>query len=270
MIERRKVIRGAPSTGPVARPTDATSAADRPTTCPRRVILKTMVRKSSGGLAQVLGALAIEMQNQTDTEATLQSIVDGAVAIVPGARWAGISLIDAHAVEARVPSHPLVAKLDSLQSELNEGPCLSALREHRTIVINDMANETRWPTYCRAAADLGARALLSFQLFVLQQNLGALNLYGERSGAFSEESILTGELLAQHASVALIGAAAEAQFNDALSTRDIIGQAKGIIMERFDIDAVGAFRLLCRLSQETNLKLVEVARKLVASRGASD
>ncbi|MFP1155451.1 hypothetical protein BHQ21_24910 [Mycobacterium sherrisii] len=148
-------------------------------------------------------------------------------------------------------------------------PCLSALREHRTIVINDMAVETRWPAFCAAATDLGARTLLSFQLFVVQQNLGVLNLYGDRGGAFSEESIVIGGLLAQHASVALMGATAEAQFNDALNTRDIIGQAKGIIMERFNTDSVAAFQLLCKLSQETNLKLVEVARKLVASHGDS-
>lgn len=230
-----------------------------------RVILKNMAPQPGDDLAQVLGALAIEMQSQTDTEATLQSIVDGAVAIVPGTRWAGISLIHERAVEARVPSHPLVTKLDALQSELNEGPCLSALREHRTVVINDMAIETRWPAFCAAASDLGARALLSFQLFVVQQNLGALNLYGDRGGAFTDDSVVIGELLAQHASVALIGAAAEAQFNDALNTRDIIGQAKGVIMERFNTDAVAAFQLLCKLSQETNMKLVEVARKLVAS-----
>lgn len=218
-------------------------------------------------LARELGELAIEMQNQVDTEATLQSIVDGAVAIVPGTRWAGISLIHGNAVEARVPSDPLVAKLDTLQSEVDEGPCLSALREHRTITINDMATETRWPRFCHAALELGVRSLLSFQLFVTQQNLGALNLYSVEAHAFSEDSEFTGQLLAQHASVALFGAAAEAQFDDALSSRDVIGQAKGIIMERFDLDAFAAFELLRTLSQQSNEKVVDIARKVIRTRG---
>ncbi len=220
-------------------------------------------------MASAMGRLAIEMQNQVDTEATLRSIVVGAVAIVPGTTWAGISLVHGNAVEARVPSDPLVAKLDTLQSEINEGPCLSALRERRTVLINDMATETRWPNFCEAAIEYGARSLLSFQLFVTSQNLGALNLYGDEAGAFSEDAVFTGELLAQHASVALFGAAAEAQFDDALSTRDVIGQAKGIIMERFDLEAFAAFDLLRKLSQESNQRLVDIARAVVKTRGNS-
>ncbi|OBK18496.1 GAF and ANTAR domain-containing protein [Mycobacterium asiaticum] len=220
-------------------------------------------------LAHVLGGLAIDMQNQIDTEATLASIVEGAVAIVPGTRWAGISLIEGRNVEARAPSSPRVTRLDTLQSEVDEGPCLSALREHRTVVINDMATETRWPNFCSAAFELGARSLLSFQLFVTHKNLGALNLYGDDAGAFTDESVFTGELLAQHASVALFGVAAEDQFHDALSTRDLIGQAKGILMERYDVDAFAAFDLLRRLSQQSNHKLVDLARKVVQTRKGS-
>ncbi|WP_231984005.1 GAF and ANTAR domain-containing protein [Mycobacterium sp. 852013-51886_SCH5428379] len=218
-------------------------------------------------LAQRLGALAVEMQGKSDTESTLESIVEGAVKLVPGAKWAGISLISGRAVEPRVPSDPLVAKLDALQSEMNEGPSLTSLREHRTVHIDDMTTESRWPRFCAAAAELGTRSLMSFQLFVVRQNLGALNIYGDEVGAFSDnDSLLTGELLAQHASVALMGATAEANFDDALASRDIIGQAKGIIMERFDVDAFDAFDSLRRLSQETNEKVVTVARKITEAR----
>lgn len=224
----------------------------------------------SRDLAQILGDLAVEMQDQGDTESTLRSIVDGAVAIVPGARWAGVSLIEGRTVEPRVPSDPIVAKLDSLQSELDEGPCLSALREHRTILIDDMATDNRWPKFSHAAIDIGARTLLTFQLYVTHHNLGALNLYGSEPGVFAEDSIMVGEIVAQHASVALIGAAAEAQFDAALSSRDVIGQAKGIIMERFQVNSTAAFNLLTRLSQESNTKLVDIARSLVATVDSSD
>lgn len=135
-----------------------------------------------------MGKLAIEMHDQVGTEATLQSIVKGAVELVPGTRWAGISLIQGNAVEARVPSAPLVAKLDTLQSELNEGPGVSALREHRTILVGDMTTDIRWPTFCAAAVELGVRSLPSFQLFVSQRNIGALNLYGSDADAFSEDA----------------------------------------------------------------------------------
>jgi GAF domain-containing protein len=228
-----------------------------------------MAGESSGELARLLGDLAIEMQSQTDAETTLQAIVEGAVKIVPGVRRAGISLIQGRKVESRVPSDPLVTELDQVQISLDEGPCLSALREHQTVLIDDMATETRWPRFTRAAMERGARSLLSFQLFVRRENLGALNLYGAEAGAFDDDSILVGEVLAQHASVALVGAAAEAQFHAAVTSRDIIGQAKGILMQRDNLTGLQAFATLLLASQKTNIKLVEVARRLVAEHEAS-
>ena len=88
--------------------------------------------EESPDLAQVLGGLALELQEQSDVESTLRVIVEGAVAIVPGARWAGISMIEGSRIESQAPSDQLVAELDKLQMSLNEGPCLDALREHHT------------------------------------------------------------------------------------------------------------------------------------------
>lgn len=216
-------------------------------------------------LARAVGDLALAMQDQTSTESTLTMLVRGAVGIVPGTRWAGVSLLEGRKVEPRAPSDPLVATLDLLQTELDEGPCLSSLRGHHTVLIADMAAETRWPRFTASALDLGVHSLLSFQLFVLQQNLGALNLYGGEPGVFSDDSRDIGAIVAQHASIALFGAEAEAHFEAALSSRDEIGQAKGILMERFKIDSVSAFNLLVTLSQESNEKLADVAHRVVAS-----
>lgn len=216
-------------------------------------------------LAQTLGDLALNLQDQGDLEATLQAVVKGAVDIVPGTRWAGISLIENRMVRSRVPSDPVVAELDALQNAFNEGPCLSSLREHRTVLIDDMTTETRWPRFCAAAAELGVSSLLSFQLYVVQQNLGSINLYGGDVGVFAADSVAIGEIVAQHASVALFGAEAESQFEVALSTRDVIGQAKGVIMERFKVDGARAFQLLTKLSQDSNVKLIDIAKQLVAS-----
>jgi len=163
----------------------------------------------------------------------------------------------------RVPSDPLVAVLDGLQSSLDEGPCLDALRDYHTVHIEDMTNEPRWPRFTAAAVERGVRSSLSFQLFVTSKNLGSLNLYGEEPGVFDEESTLVGELLAQHASVALIGAATTSQLQSALASRDAIGQAKGILMHREDLTGEAAFQLLLTTSQNANIKLVELARWVI-------
>jgi GAF domain-containing protein len=178
-------------------------------------------------LAEALGALAIELQAQTGTPATLRVIVDAAVTIVPGTCWAGISLIEGHRVTSQVPTDPIVAELDQLQTALGEGPCLSALREHHTVQIDDMSTDTRWPRFARRATRLGVRSLLSFQLFVRSENLGTLNLYGDTADVFNDESRLVGGLLAQHAAVAMVGSAALTQFHAALASRDVIGRRDG-------------------------------------------
>jgi len=106
--------------------------------------------------------------------------------------------------------------------------------------------------------------MLSFRLFVIAESFGALNLYGAAPGAFTDDSITTGEILAQHAAVALAGTTAEQHFAAALASRDVIGQAKGILMHRDNLTGLQAFAALARASQETNVKLVDVARILVA------
>lgn len=222
-----------------------------------------MAETPHADVAHLLGDLAIELQDQSDIEATLQAIVRGAVDIVPGAQWAGISLIQGREVRSRTPSDPLVAELDEAQTALDEGPCISALREHHTVRIDDMAAKTRWPRFAQAAMERGARSLLAFQLFVRHENLGALNLYGAAPEAFDDDSVFIGEVLAQHASVAMVGAAAESQFQAALASRDIIGQAKGILMHRRSVTGLQAFRMLLQASQNTNIKLVNVARWVV-------
>lgn len=163
----------------------------------------------------------------------------------------------------RVPTDELVVELDEIQTALTEGPALTALRDQHTVIVEDTAADTRWPRFTRAAAECGVGSLACFQLFVLRENLGALAVYGNEATTFDDEAILTGGVLAQHASVAMVGAAAESQFQVALASRDIIGQAKGILMRRFDLTGLAAFHLLVRSSQETNVKLTNVAQWVV-------
>jgi putative methionine-R-sulfoxide reductase with GAF domain len=222
-----------------------------------------MTAEPTSKLVEVLGALAIQLQAQPDAAATLRGIVDAAVDVVPGARWAGISLINGRRVQSEVPTDPIVAELDQLQTDLGEGPCITALREHHTVQIEDMSTEARWPRFVDRASSLGVRSMLSFQLFVRDENLGALNLHGDAAGAFTDESLLVGGVLAQHAAVAMVGVAEVSQLHAALVSRDIIGQAKGILMHRENLTGLQAFEALTRASQSTQVKLVDVARWVV-------
>jgi hypothetical protein len=173
-------------------------------------------------------------------------------------------MIQGRQVLAQVPTDPIVAKLDELQTELGDGPCLMALREHHTVHIDDMSTDTRWPQFTCQATELGVYSLLSFQLLVESKSLGALNLYSDQAGSFSEDSMDVGAIVAQHAAVAMFGAASENQFQAALASRDVIGQAKGILMHRNNLTGLQAFATLTHTSKDTNIKLVDVARWLVA------
>jgi putative methionine-R-sulfoxide reductase with GAF domain len=221
-------------------------------------------------LAKLFGDLAVELQGQTSAPDTLRSIVDAAAQIVPGARWVGISLVEGKKVTPQVPTSRPVEELDELQSELSDGPCVTALRQHHTVQIDDMRTETRWPSFARAAHQRGMLSLLAFQLFIRSESLGALNLYSDQPFAFSEDSVIIGEVLAQHAAVAMVGASEVTQLRNALATRDLIGQAKGILMERNKRTDVQAFNLLTRASQKANMKLVDVARWLIAESAPRD
>jgi GAF domain-containing protein len=128
-----------------------------------------------------------------------------------------------------------------------------------------MQLENRWPAYCREARETPIRSIISFQLFADHHQMGALNFYADQPYAFDDDAAEMGLILATHAAVGWNMVRRDEQFRSALASRDIIGQAKGMIMERFKIDAVQAFELLKRLSQSSNTPLAVVARQLVES-----
>jgi GAF domain-containing protein len=214
-------------------------------------------------LAEALGDFAVEMQAQPGTDATLKIIVAAAVALLPEASWAGISLIENRQVRPAVPTDEIAETLDKLQTDLGEGPMFDALYEHPTVHIPDLTQETRWPRFVADATGRGVRCMLSLRLYTSSRSLGALNVYGSEPGVFSEESINTAEILAQHAAVGVAGAAAQEQFQAALASRDLIGQAKGILMQRDGLTGLQAFATLTSASQQTNIKLIDVARWLI-------
>lgn len=216
-----------------------------------------------------LGDLADELQHQRNTRSTLATIVAGAVDMIPGARWAGVSVITEGRVEVEAATDPLVTKLDQLQSALGDGPWGQALLRQRSVHVADMAAESRWPELGHAAADLGAHSALWFRLFVKFDRLAVLTIYGAEPHAFSADSLVIGDVLAQHASFAMLGAEAADQFNQALASRDVIGQAKGLLMQQRQLTGLQAFEIMIKTSQNANIKLVEIARWIVSEHEAA-
>jgi GAF domain-containing protein len=157
--------------------------------------------------------------------------------------------------------------VDVLQERVGQGPCLDAVWEQEVVRVDDVAADERWPEFATQAAELGVGSMMCFRLFVEGDILGALNLYSHVPGSFDDESEEIGLMFASHAAVALAGAEHEQNLRLGMGNRDVIGQAKGILMERYKISADQAFGVLTRASQELNRKLVDVARE-IADTGA--
>lgn len=218
---------------------------------------------TEGGIADQLSDLARTLQGDSDVESVLDDIVAAAIRLIPHAAEASISVVKARrTVESRAASSDLPRQADALQTETKQGPCLDAA--FRTVIVRvpDLSREERWPKFAEGAWDLGARSMLAFQLFVEGDNLGALNVYGEDINVFEEDSEQIGLLIASHAAVAFADSQEIEHLTTALATRDLIGQAKGILMERFKISAHQAFTLLTTVSTNTNTKLITVVEQL--------
>ncbi|HXT45185.1 MAG TPA: GAF and ANTAR domain-containing protein [Pseudonocardiaceae bacterium] len=214
-------------------------------------------------LARQLSDLARNLHREESVQHTLSGIVRAVVDNVPGAQFAGISVVEARRkVTTQAWSDEIVSVCDRVQYETGQGPCLDSVYEEQTVRLSDMRAEQRWPEFTRRAVEHGIGSMLSLQLYVSGDNLGALNLYSSAPDAFNDESEHVGLLLASHAAVAMASAQREEHLLRAMETRDLIGQAKGILMERYKITANQALSLLIRASQNTNVKLRDVANHL--------
>lgn len=220
----------------------------------------------SSQLASQLSDLARELQQENDVQAVLSGIVNAAIDLIPGTAHASISLVTGRKkVDSEVASGDLPRQVDALQNSTGQGPCLDAAYQELVVRVPDLSKEARWPDFSRGAVELGARSMLSFQLFVEGDRLGALNLYGDGPNAFNSESEQVGLLVAAHAAVAFADSQKITQLGEALASRQLIGQAEGILMERYKITAQQAFMLLSRASSELNIKLHDVAEQLTVS-----
>ena len=223
--------------------------------------------RRSGVIREVAELVQTLQQQDTDLDTVLGELTQSAASAMPGAQYVGITVASRNGkvrTASATDRYPVL--LDEIQQRHEQGPCLSAAWEHHVIQIDDMQLENRWPAYCQGVVnETPIRSVISFQLFADHHEMGALNFYAEQPHAFDEEAAEMGLILATHTALAWNLVRRDEQFRSALASRDIIGQAKGMIMERFKIDAVQAFELLKRLSQSSNTPLAAVARQLVDS-----
>ncbi|MEU6064958.1 MULTISPECIES: GAF and ANTAR domain-containing protein [Streptomyces] len=213
-----------------------------------------------------MASMARDLLAQESVTATLERITGSATELVDGCDAAGILVLHDRAVETLAPTHQLVTDSDQLQQQLGEGPCFDAARSsqgERVFRIADLTGEhQRWPSYAPKARELGIGSVMGFLLFTDHEDLGALNLYSPKPGAFTDVSELAGWLLASHAAVAFSSARTHSQMEQAVATRHTIGEAMGILMGNRHLTQHEAFDVLRRYSQENNIKLRDVARLL--------
>lgn len=220
-------------------------------------------------LTVILAQIARTLFSAGSTTATLQAVVDLARDTIDGCDFAGIFMVEGGEVTTPVHTDPVVVEIDDIQRVADEGPCLDAIAQGSTFYADDLVDDTRWPTFAPLAVSAGVRCIFALRLYA-NGTLGALNLYARYPGAFGATDRAKGLLLAALAGLALDGAEAhEAEdrridnLHQALATREIIGQAQGILMERERITSDQAFDILRRASQYFNIKLSKVAEGLV-------
>lgn len=232
----------------------------------RPSVADTGTADGSDELALLFSTFARSVQQQPDADATLVEVTRAAVDLIPGCDEASISVVlGRKRASSRAPTSDLPRTVDELQERLGQGPCLDAAYEQESVRVPDMASERRWPDFAAAASAAGAAGMLSFQLYVEDDNLGALNLYSRTAGAFDDESEHVGLMFAAHAAVAYAASQKQAKLDRTVATRQLIGMAQGILMERHRLTPEQAFALLVRVSQHGNTKLRDVADRLVHS-----
>lgn len=216
-----------------------------------------------------MAGAARELQRQDDPDETYAIAVAIAVRDIDTCDAAAVSIVTGRKVVTRASTSPDATRGDELQYETGEGPCLEAIAKGHSVDSPDLSNDDRWPTWGpRVATEVGFHAMLAFQLFNnrTEDTWGALNLYSSRRGGFDDVAREQGLALAAHVAVAVHSAEQIHGLDNALAARTVIGQAMGIVMERYDLDPAAAFRLLARLSSTTNTKLRDLSAEIVATR----
>ena len=221
-----------------------------------------------------LTALLAQMGSVLLSTSTVQTTVELVTALateaIPGAAGAGVTLVDDRGQRSMAASNALVQAADALQYEIGSGPCLTSWQQQVSVRIDDVAKETRWPQWAAKVLEVGVRGTLSVPLVAGGACLGAIKVYSTEPGALQDQAERLLTLFARQAAVLLANTQtladarrSNAALTEALQNRDLVGQAKGILLAQGARDDAAAFATLVTAAQHTNTKLHRVARELV-------
>ena len=225
----------------------------------------TLIDPTQESAASAFAHLAVELHDATGVEETIDAVVQFALQALR-CTYAGVALTARGSrPEIAAVTDPVVAEVYELQLGKQNGPLVTAMRERRPVLIRDTLADVRWPEWAAKVATLGVRSVLDVPL-ATSRTVGVLGLYSPDPDAFAADDEAVAHILARHASVALASARHEETMAQAIDARKLVGQALGILMERFDIDGDRAFAVLKRYSQDTNTKLRDVAQQLIDTR----
>jgi AmiR/NasT family two-component response regulator len=199
----------------------------------------------------------------TALERSLSSVTAAAVELVDGVDFADVMVVSEGRAQTVSPTVPLLVELDAAQLRLQQGPCLEAAAHGAMIRCTDLSIDSRWPKYAAAAVAAGVHSMLSFQLHTAHHGVGALNMFGLDPRKVDPAAEAIGALLATMASVALMVADSQHHFAIALENRDLTSQAKGILMNRYKVDADVAFDMLRKLSQTSHTPVRTIAQQII-------
>ena len=217
-----------------------------------------------------IDAAARTINHPRNLDEVLQTIVEAARTSIPGFDQIGISTVFKDGkVVTRAHQGDLVIRLDEIQYALGEGPCVETLRGVPVVAAPCLRHDQRWPRWAPEATDLGVQSQLAVHLYLdAEGTIGGLNLYSTTSPDVTQDAEAIAQMFATHASVALGHAQERQDLNEALQTRKVIGQAIGILMERYEMPEDRAFAFLVRASSHGNIKLRAVAQELVDERNS--
>ncbi|MFP5370596.1 MAG: GAF and ANTAR domain-containing protein, partial [Actinomycetes bacterium] len=192
-------------------------------------------------LAEEFAQMALRLHDEATPEDTVERVVDHALKAVSCA-YAGVTLVHGRRrVETAAATHPLVAEIDRIQMECGEGPAKDAREEQHSVLVEDTRLEPRWPVWAARVAETGVRSVLSVRMYTSAATLGTLNLYDDQPGRFDADDQAVASALARHAAVALASVRQHANLWQAIDARKLVGQAQGILMERFGLTDDQAF-----------------------------
>jgi transcriptional regulator with GAF, ATPase, and Fis domain len=216
--------------------------------------------------ADTFAELATELHGSVGVEETVEAVVQFALQALT-CSYAGVVLVTRGGrLEIAAVTDPIIETIYQRQIQTGEGPVITAAREQVLVRVKDAAEDPRWPRWGEAVTGLGIRSVLLMPLTVAGRAAGVLSLYNTEPDRFSDDDEAVAHILARHASIAVATARHEENLAQAVDARKLVGQAMGILMERYDLDSDRAFEVLRRYSQDGNVKLRDVAQQLIDTR----